>query len=41
MKCLIANDEPMQLGILIHLFEQRDFEVSAARNGQEAIDIVV
>lgn len=35
-KCLIANDDEMQLSILDMLFQSAKFEVHLARNGFEA-----
>lgn len=39
-KCLIANDEPMSLYILEQLFIANGFDVSTARNGHEAFELV-
>jgi len=39
-KCLIANDDPMQLMILELLFKQLNFKTQCARNGFEAFEIV-
>ena len=37
MKCLIANDEDMQLAMLERLFHREHFDVMTARNGYEAL----
>lgn len=40
MRCLIANDDPMQLYVLKTLFEQLNFEVITALNGAQAYEQV-
>lgn len=39
LKCLIANDDEMQLSILDSLFKNADFESHLARNGFEATEM--
>ena len=39
LKCLIANDDEMQLCILEQLFVNAGFETKTARNGFEATEI--
>lgn len=36
-KCLVANDDDMQLSILESIFQNAEFEVHLARNGFEAL----
>ena len=36
LRCLIANDDPMQLHVLKTLFELLNFEVVTAINGAQA-----
>ena len=40
-KCLIANDDYLQLTILENLFERQGFEVVTAQNGQSAYEEVL
>jgi len=40
MKCLIANDEDMQLNVLKFLFSNKNYEVVIAHNGFEAFQEV-
>ena len=40
LKCLIANDDPLQLTILETLFEKLNFNVTTAINGQSAYEEV-
>ena len=40
-KCLVANDDPMQLMMLEALLERANFEVVTATNGQEAYEEVL
>ena len=40
-KCLIANDESLQLTILETMFERNGFEVVTASNGQAAYEEVL
>ena len=40
-KCLIANDEPLQLQIIQLMFELNDFETTTAQNGHEAYELAV
>ena len=40
-KCLIANDDSLQLTILEALFERANFEVVTATNGQDAYEEVL
>lgn len=37
-RCLIANDEPMQLMVIEALFEKTGFAVETAINGYEAFE---
>ena len=39
-KCLIANDESIQLGILKHVFEKVGMNAVTAINGHEAFEII-
>ena len=40
LRCLIANDDPMQLHVLKTLFEMLNFEVITALNGAQAYELV-
>lgn len=40
LKCLIANDETLQLNILESMFSNQNFQVMTARNGHEAFELV-
>ena len=40
LNCLIANDEPLQLQILEHIFVNENFNVVTSRNGFEAFEYV-
>ena len=40
MRCLIANDDQMQLSTLEMLFQNQGFIVEKAQNGFEAYEIV-
>ena len=40
LRCLIANDEEIQLEILKYMFEKAGMEVTTAINGYQAFEIV-
>ena len=40
LRCLIANDEEMQLEILKYMFEKAGMEVTTAINGFQAFEMV-
>ena len=40
-KCLIANDEPMQLYVINSMFQRHDISTNVAQNGFEAYNMVL